>query len=125
MKTIIYQTNHQANNDGSKKIHQVLREFTRQSMAPLKGGDKIEIIAQNKLDEFIGGIVGCFVWQWLEIDALVVIDAYREKGIGSTLLKKIEAEAKRQNIYKIRLNTFGFQLELAFCLLPDLDGLSE
>lgn len=57
----------------------------------------------------IGGIVGEFCWNWLEIHYLFVEEEYRKSGYGRSLLKEAEKMAVERKCDFIKLDTLSFQ----------------
>jgi GNAT superfamily N-acetyltransferase len=58
----------------------------------------------------IAGVNACiYVWCILHIDVLFVDSSYRNKGLGSHLLQKVEHEAKAMGATLAHLDTFDFQ----------------
>ncbi|MBA3813315.1 MAG: GNAT family N-acetyltransferase [Alphaproteobacteria bacterium] len=58
----------------------------------------------------ITGVNACiYVWCILYIDVLFVDNNYRNKGLGSSLLQKVELEAKEIGATLAHLDTFNFQ----------------
>ena len=80
-----------------------LMEFTKKLKAAPQS------IAKNSDNIIIGGIYGRSIWGTLEIKTFVVRDEFRKSGIGTTLIKEAELEAKRRNCEYISLDTFSFQ----------------
>jgi len=70
---------------------------------------KVLVIAKDQEGSIIGGIHGELYWEWLHIDTLWVDEQYREQGIGSDLLKQIEASAVSKGFYGCHLETTDFQ----------------
>lgn len=57
----------------------------------------------------IGGIVGEFCWNWLEIHYLFVEEEYRKSGYGRALLREAEKMAVERKCDFIKLDTLSFQ----------------
>lgn len=76
-----------------------------------------EILFENINKKFLNAngeiIAGCvarmYCWNVLYIDILWVDENYRDKGLGSELLKYVEDTAKAKDCYLIHLDTFDFQ----------------
>ncbi len=60
-------------------------------------------------DQFVGGIYGHFLYEYLFINVLFVDKKYRGKRIASKLMHMIESEAVKQGVTNIYLTTFEFQ----------------
>ena len=69
----------------------------------------LEIISRNSDNILIGGVYGRTIWGTLEIKTFVVRDEFRNNGVGTSLIKEAELEAKRRNWEYISLDTFSFQ----------------
>lgn len=69
----------------------------------------LNILARSAEGIVLGGLLGEVNLQWLFVAALWVDGANRGRGIGSSLLKKAEAEAVRLNCVGIFLDTYSFQ----------------
>ncbi|WP_426351155.1 GNAT family N-acetyltransferase [Alloiococcus sp. CFN-8] len=65
---------------------------------------------QDDSGNIIAG-VNCiyYAWKCIYIDALWVKEEYRNRGLGSELLKEIEKTAKEYGCHMIHLDTFDFQ----------------
>ena len=59
--------------------------------------------------KIIAGINALSCWQMLHIAELYVDDNYRAQGIGSTLLRKVESEAKELGALVSHTDTFDWQ----------------
>src|SRR5258705_12952079 len=66
-------------------------------------------LRQPENDAIIGGLWGTSAAGWLYIELLYVPDAFRTRGIGSSLMKKAEEIAAKRGCVGIRLDTFSFQ----------------
>ena len=70
----------------------------------------MNIVAKNEKNEPIGGINAVlYCWGVLYVDILWVHDTWRGKGLGSELMRDVEARAKKLGCYMIHLDTFDFQ----------------
>ena len=57
----------------------------------------------------LGGIVAGSVGDTLEVAYLYVEEAARGRGLGEALLRRAEAEAVRDGLRRVLLNTYSFQ----------------
>ena len=72
----------------------------------------IEIIAKNEDGLELGGILsGIGYWNGLEIKILWVKEEFRNKGIGTKILKHAEEIARKKGASIAMLDTFDFQAE--------------
>lgn len=60
-------------------------------------------------EKLIGLITGHAYYKEVHVSDLVVQEAYRGKGVGSALLKKVEEEFGGKNYEYINLTTYAFQ----------------
>lgn len=67
------------------------------------------IFIKDDKDVLIGGISGEIFGHWLNIDYLVIDEAYRGQQFGTKLLKQAEELAQRKKCSFVFLTTFGFQ----------------
>lgn len=69
------------------------------------------VIKGQKGDEIAGLLGGIGYWNGLEIKIIWVDEKYRLKGLGTKLLKHVEAIAKEKGATIAMLDTFDFQAE--------------
>lgn len=94
------------------KIYDGLTESNSRKVPELRNGRYLEInkkiIGENGLI-----IAGCIAeinqWNALHIDALWVSEEYQKRGLGSRLLKEVEAVAAENGCTLSHLSTFDFQ----------------
>lgn len=91
--------------EDSEQVHQKLRDYNAQFMGD--GKDYNFHIEEN--GRIIAGIVAASVFDTLEVDFLFVDADYRGKGLGKTLLRHVEDQARRDGLKRIILNTYSFQ----------------
>ncbi len=65
-------------------------------------------VAENDA-EIIGALTGYTAYEEIYIDDLVVAEAYRRKGVGTSLLKKVEDTFSKMHFSYITLCTNAFQ----------------
>ncbi len=92
-------------------IDRKINEFNKEHFA--YEGDHYELpenyIIKDK-GEIIAGINSClYLEEVLRIEALFVDEKYRNKGMGSFLLKQVEDKARERGAQVARLDTFDFQ----------------
>lgn len=74
--------------------------------------EPIELVAKTKNGIEIGGILGGIgYWNGLEIKVLWIEEKYRNKGIGTWILKQAEKIATEKGAKISMLDTFDFQAE--------------
>ena len=100
-----------ATQEEAKFIDDKIAEFNRNQVPVTQertGGLKNYVIKDK--GEIIAGITSCvYRWGILYIDVLLVNENHRHKGLGSTLLQKVEQEAKAMGAYLSHLETYDFQ----------------
>jgi len=72
----------------------------------------LDYVIKNETGNEIAGILsGIGYWQGLEIKIIWVAEAYRNKGIGTLILKHVEKIARDKGATISMLDTFDFQAE--------------
>ena len=69
----------------------------------------VALFARNEQGDMRGGIYGRINWGWLYVSLLWVSPEERGKGLGSTLLDRLESEAVAKGCTQAHLDTFSFQ----------------
>jgi len=59
--------------------------------------------------DIVGGLAGNTSFGWLYIALLWLPDERRRKGLGTALMRKAEAEARKRGARRAWVNTFSFQ----------------
>ena len=78
--------------------------------ATIEGYSKFHFKVVSEDCSYSGGILGYLgYWGGLEIDTLFVMPELRGKGLGSSLLKRMEKTAKANGATMATLDTFDFQ----------------
>ncbi len=65
------------------------------------------LLARDTDGKVQGGLLGQTYWSWCSVDVLAVAEPYRRQGIGSRLLEKAEAIARKRGCIGIRLDTIA------------------
>jgi N-acetylglutamate synthase-like GNAT family acetyltransferase len=87
-------------------------EFNRRNVRFTQSADFIPLNfhIKNEQDQIIAGINAImYCWRVIYIDVLFINENYRNKSLGSILLKHIENYGKSQNASLIHLDTFDWQ----------------
>ncbi|WP_258075487.1 GNAT family N-acetyltransferase [Legionella pneumophila] len=94
-----------------KIVDQKLFEFNKSCVPSTQQPELIDInLTIKDADEVIAGICSeAYTWNILYISVFFVEEKYRNQGLGTILLKKVEEEAKRLGVTLIHLDTFEFQ----------------
>lgn len=100
-----------ATQEEARFIDDKIAEYNR-SQVPVSpertGGLKNYIIKDG--ETIIAGITSqVYRWGILYIDVLFVDESHRHNGLGSTLLQKVEGDAKAMGAYLAHLETYDFQ----------------
>ncbi|MBE3093890.1 MAG: GNAT family N-acetyltransferase, partial [Actinobacteria bacterium] len=106
------QNNMSFNNNPSDSEIQYIKDELKLFNDRIVGDDnhkQINIIVKNDRDEIIGGLIGGTYWEWLHIDRFWVHENYRSQGIGKSVLKLAEDEAKNRGCNNVHLDTHDFQ----------------
>ncbi len=109
------------------KLRAALRAYN-QSEAGVFNYDSVYLSILDEEGELIGGVYGKFGWQWLYVDLLWVHPNYRKQGLGAKLMKAIEREAHKRDIYSYHLSTASFQApvfyqKLGYQICGEIEGL--
>lgn len=93
-------------------IYSGLTESNSRKVPELRNGRYFEI--NKKIADESGTVIaGCIAevnqWNALHIDALWVSEEYQRRGLGSKLLKEVEAVAAENGCTLSHLSTFDFQ----------------
>ena len=59
--------------------------------------------------EIVGGLLGYTAWNWLFVKQLWVADAFRRRGLGRSLMRAAEHEARSRGCLHAHCDTFDFQ----------------
>lgn len=68
---------------------------------------KLHLVSED--GDILGGIVGEFCWNWLEIQYLFVEEEHRKSGYGRILIREVEKMAIERECDFIKLDTLSFQ----------------
>jgi ribosomal protein S18 acetylase RimI-like enzyme len=67
------------------------------------------ITVRDKDQTIVGGLVGATYLGWLQVSAVWMSDALRDKGYGTRLMRRAEAEALERQCPRVFLETLSFQ----------------
>jgi GNAT superfamily N-acetyltransferase len=87
------------------------RAITNYGLLQLNGETPVKLYCGCKSEDgsFIGAVMGCKTLNMFFVSHLYVEEDYRNRGIGSQLLSRIESLAKGAGCNLIRLNTLNIQ----------------
>lgn len=85
------------------------------------------VVARTDSDNVIGGAICTWVWNWVHIESLFILDSSRQAGIGKRILRLIESRAVELGCTCIHCDTFSFQavgfyLKHGYTVFGELDG---
>jgi GNAT superfamily N-acetyltransferase len=86
-----------------------LRDFNLSQAGFSANYQPLVLSVRNDQHEIIGGICGKLNWGWLYIDLLWVKETERGSGLGVTLLRSYEEEARKRGCRGAHLFTYSFQ----------------
>jgi ribosomal protein S18 acetylase RimI-like enzyme len=91
------------------EIVKPLRAFNESQVGPIKPEPLAITLRDSESEMVTGGLWGHSVAGWLYVDLLVVPDGFRGRGLGTAMLQKAEAIAKKRGCVGIWLYTATFQ----------------
>ncbi len=69
----------------------------------------IAVFARGGAGVLVGGAYGLLNWHWLDFSLLWVAESHRGRGLGSRLVRRLEAEARERGCRRAHLSTFSYQ----------------
>ena len=105
----------------------VLRAATGDAVGPPDNHDFALLITAPGDATVRGGLWGQSRWGAFYVDMLVVPEGLRRTGLGTSLMKRAEAEARRRGCHLMWLDTYAFQARpfyerLGFEVFGQMDG---
>ena len=88
---------------------EVLRAFTGQTVGRPDNQDFALLITAPGEEAVRGGLWAQSRWGAFYVDMIVVPEALRRTGLGTTLMTRAEAEARRRGCHLMWLDTYAFQ----------------
>jgi len=85
-----------------------LRAYNESHVGPIKA-EQLAITLRGTDDAVTGGLWGVSVAGWMFVDLLVVPEEFRGQGLGSELLERAEAVARKRGCIGLWLHTGTFQ----------------
>jgi len=92
----------------TNEIRERLLGFNQERAGPFNDV-RIILTARGAAGELVGGLVGLGFWNGLFIELLWVDEAARRQGIGTSLLRAAESEARKRGWEVCFLSTWTFQ----------------
>jgi GNAT superfamily N-acetyltransferase len=90
------------------EILRPLRAYNESKVGPIKA-ELVAICLRDGENAVIGGLWGQSVCDWLFVDLLVVPEQWRNRGLGTSLMKRAEEIARSRGCVGLWLNTGTFQ----------------
>ncbi len=91
-----------------RAILEPLAQFNIAQAGP-PGAQPLCIAIRDEDGRAVGGLWGRTIYDWLAIELLVVPEALRGQGLGTSLLARAEQEARARGCIGAWLDTFSFQ----------------
>lgn len=73
------------------------------------GFQRVCYLLRDGEGEIVGGVLAEVYWEWLYIDLLWIDETIRRNGYGTSLMARIEEEARQLGAKNAYLDTFSFQ----------------
>lgn len=89
-------------------IERGLVDFNRAAAGPTKL-HTLAVVVKASDGKALGGLWGWSAWDWLYVQLLWLPEKLRGRGLGTELLRRAEAEARRRGCRGIWLDSFSFQ----------------
>ncbi|MCB9451035.1 MAG: GNAT family N-acetyltransferase [Anaerolineaceae bacterium] len=89
-------------------IRQGLSRYNQEQVGN-RDAQRLMLVANDKHDQVIGGVLGESIWGWLLVETIWVDEAFRGQGYGSELLARAEDVARQRGCTHVALETFSFQ----------------
>jgi GNAT superfamily N-acetyltransferase len=105
----------------------VLRDFTAKAVGPPDNQDFALLITAPGDATVRGGLWAQSRWGAFYVDMIVVPETLRGAGVGTDLMIRAEAEARRRGCHLMWLDTYAFQArpfyeKLGFEVFGQMDG---
>jgi GNAT superfamily N-acetyltransferase len=105
----------------------VLRAFTAEAVGLPDNRDFALLITAPGDEAVLGGLWAQSRWRALYVDMIVVPEALRRMGLGTGLMTRAEAEARRRGCHLMWLDTYAFQARpfyerLGFTVFAEMEG---
>lgn len=94
--------------EASSPVNDGLAEFNRSVVGPFDF-EPLLVVARNDAGVIVGGGIGGVFLSWLTVQVLWVEEAVRRKGVGSQLLRALEAEGIRLGATRAMVDTMEYQ----------------
>jgi len=75
----------------------------------VRGFLPIAVFARDEESRIVGGAAGLLNWSWLHVSLLWVHEDLRGQGLGSKLLRSLEAVGRDRGCLHAHLDTFSYQ----------------
>ncbi len=89
-------------------IFQALEASSRPLVGPAQ--PRLLVIPIHGNDGLVaGGLWGCTMFEWMQVQMLFVPEGLRQRGLGSALMAAAETEARRRGCRGCHVDAFSFQ----------------
>ncbi len=78
------------------------------------GFQPLAVFARDPAGELVGGAYGHVNWQWLDVSLLWVAEGRRRQGLGSELMRRLEAAARERGCERAHVETFSHQARVFY-----------
>ena len=70
---------------------------------------ELAVVVRGPHGEVVGGLLGHVRWRWLYVSKLWLPETLRGRGIGTRVMREVEAYANRRQCIGVFLDTFEYQ----------------
>jgi GNAT superfamily N-acetyltransferase len=91
-------------------VHEFLRRHNESRIGATNRAP-LTVIARDADGAVVGGVHAETMHGWLHVATLAVAEEWRGQGIGTRLLRAVEAEGWRRGCTNVWLDTFSFQAQ--------------
>lgn len=70
---------------------------------------ELAVVVRDAHGEVVGGLLGHVRWKWLYVSKLWLPETLRGRGIGTRVMREVEAYASRRQCIGVFLDTFEYQ----------------
>ncbi|MDB6122742.1 MAG: family N-acetyltransferase [Pedosphaera sp.] len=94
----------------TEELERIVRALVRYNDGQAAPEAYRDLVVLSRLGgELVGGLIGYTHWDWLFVKQLWVAEAVRRTGVGSSLMRAAEDEARVRGCLHAHCDTFDFQ----------------
>jgi ribosomal protein S18 acetylase RimI-like enzyme len=67
------------------------------------------LLREPRGEEIVGGLYAYVMYDWVSVEMLIVPETHRGSGVGTELMRRVEAYGQDTRCVGVWLNTFSFQ----------------